>query len=298
MTISHYSLLFTKVKKEVSISLQETLLKLEIFWKERGCLIGLPYTSEVGAGTFNPHTFFGALGERSYNVAYVETSKRPKDGRYAENPNRLQEFRQYQVLLKPAPDNVQDIYLESLEYLGIDIKKHDIRFVHDDWESPTLGAWGLGWEVWLDGMEITQFTYFQQVGGIDLKVIPVELTYGIERITMFIDGVDTVFDMEWGGGYTWKDLYKEPEYQWCVYNFDEADTEFLFTLFQKCESEVFRLLDKGLIYPAYDFVIKASHTFNLLDARGAISPKERGNYILRIRKLSRKVALVWLKNYS
>ncbi|MCD6399932.1 glycine--tRNA ligase subunit alpha [candidate division WOR-3 bacterium] len=280
------------------MSFQDTLIKLENFWKQKGCIIGLPYTSEVGAGTFNPHTFFGALGKRHYRVAYIETSKRPKDGRYAKNPNRFQEFHQYQVLLKPPPSEIQNIYINSLRNLGIEIKKHDVRFVQDDWESPTLGAWGLGWEVWLDGMEITQFTYFQQVGGIDLNPISVELTYGLERITMLIDGVDSIFELEWGNGIYWKDIYLDPEYQWCVYNFEEADIDFLFNIFNKYEKEVKRLLERALIFPAYDFVIKSSHIFNVLDARGAISVKERGNYILRIRKMAKKVAEAWRKMHS
>ena len=280
------------------MSFQDTLLKLENFWKRKGCIIGLPYTSEVGAGTFNPHTFFGALGKGHYRVAYIETSKRPKDGRYAENPNRFQEFHQYQVLLKQPPSDIQNIYLDSLRNLGIELKKHDVRFVQDDWESPTLGAWGLGWEVWLDGMEITQFTYFQQVGGIDLNPISVELTYGLERISMFIDGVDSIFELEWGNGVYWKNIYRDAEYQWCIYNFEEADIDFLFSLFNKYEKEVKRLLEKDLIFPAYDFVTKSSHTFNILDARGAISVKERGNYILRIRKMARKVAEAWQKTHS
>ena len=277
------------------MTFQELVLKLHEYWKKKGCVIFNPYPGEVGAGTFNPATFLMVLGERPWRVAYVEISKRPKDGRYAENPNRLQQFHQYQVIIKPAPPDSQEIYLDSLRYIGINPEKHDIRFVHDDWESPTLGAWGLGWEVWLDGMEITQFTYFQQTGGFDLNPISLEITYGLERIAMFLQGVDNVFDMKWSENVTWGDIFKRYEYEFSVYNFEEADTEFLLKYFEQCERECMRLLEKGLVFPAYDMVIKASHTLNLLDARRAISPKERQNYILRIRRLARKVAKVWLE---
>lgn len=273
-------------------------MKLEEFWAKKGCTIGLPYTSEVGAGTFNPLTFFGALGKNPLNVAYIEPSKRPKDGRYAENPNRLQQFQQYQVILKPAPFNVQDLYLESLEYLSLDLNKHDIRFVEDDWESPTLGAWGLGWEVWLDGQEITQFTYFQQVGGINLDPICAELTYGLERISILLTGSDSIFDLPWSQNKTWSDLNKEQEYQFCVYNFDEADVDSLFKYFDDYKEEAKRLTKKNLLYPGYDFVIKASHAFNLLDARGALSVEQRNNYILEIRKLANMAAKKWIEMYS
>jgi glycyl-tRNA synthetase alpha chain len=242
-------------------------------------------------------TFFGALGKTPLSVAYIETSRRPKDGRYAENPNRLQQFQQYQVILKPAPNDVQDQYLESLEYLSLDISKHDIRFVEDDWESPTLGAWGLGWEVWLDGQEITQFTYFQQVGGINLEPICAELTYGLERIAILLSGSNSVFDLPWAENKTWKDFNKEQEYQFCVYNFDEADIDSLFNYFDECTKEADRLINKNLLYPGYDFVIKASHTFNLLDARGALSVEQRNNYILEIRKLANMAAKKWVEMY-
>jgi len=291
-------MLYYRKEKGGSIDFQTVYLKLEKFWADKGCLIGFPYTSEVGAGTFNPLTFFGALGRESLEVAYLETSRRPKDGRYAENPNRTQQFHQYQVILKPPPDYVQDLYLESLKALSIDIKAHDVRFVEDDWESPTLGAWGLGWEVWLDGQEVTQFTYFQQIGGIDLDPVSVELTYGLERIAIFLSGSDSVFDLPWSADKSWGKLNKEQEYQFCVYNFDEADVKSLFEYFEKCLSEADRLMEKDLLYPGYDFVIKASHTFNLLDARGALSVKQRNNFILRVKKLAGKAARKWQELYS
>jgi glycyl-tRNA synthetase alpha chain len=286
------------MKKKYNIDFQTVYLRLEEFWANKGCTIGLPYTSEVGAGTFNPLTFFGALGNSPFDVAYIETSKRPKDGRYAENPNRLQQFQQYQVILKPAPSDVQDLYLESLEYLSLDLSKHDIRFVEDDWESPTLGAWGLGWEVWLDGQEITQFTYFQQVGGINLDPVCSELTYGLERISILITDANSVFDLPWSKNESWSDLNKEQEYQFCVYNFDEADVSSLFEYFDECKGEAKRLIGKDLLYPGYDFVIKASHAFNLLDARGALSVEQRNNYILEIRKLANMAAKKWIEMYS
>ncbi len=291
-----YIIQMNKSNREVNF--QTIYLKLEEFWAKKGCTIGLPYTSEVGAGTFNPLTFFGSLGKSPFNVAYIETSKRPKDGRYAENPNRMQQFQQYQVILKPAPSDVQEQYLESLEYLSLDVSRHDIRFVEDDWESPTLGAWGLGWEVWMDGQEITQFTYFQQVGGINLDPICAELTYGLERIAILLSGADSVFDLQWSPNKTWADLNKEQEYQFCVYNFDEADVNSLFKYFDECREEAKRLININLLYPGYDFVIKASHTFNLLDARGALSVEQRNDYILEIRKLANMAAKKWLEMYS
>ncbi len=286
-----------KRKKGGGIDFQTVYLKLEKFWVDRGCLIGFPYTTEVGAGTFNPLTFFGALGEDPLKVAYIETSKRPKDGRYAENPNRIQQFRQYQVLLKPPPENIQDIFLDSLRALSIDIKNHDIRFVEDDWESPTLGAWGLGWEVWLDSQEVTQFTYFQQMGGIDLEQISVELTYGLERIAISLSESESVFSLPWSADKSWGELNRNQEYQFCVYNFDEANVKLLFKNFDECLSEADRLIGKDLLYPGYDFVVKASHTFNLLDSRGALSVKQRNNFILAIRKIARKAALKWQEIY-
>ncbi len=270
-------------------------MKLSRYYADLGCVIGQPYNSEVGAGTFNPLTFLKSLGKKPWKVSYVEVTRRPKDGRYAENPNRVQQYHQFQVILKPAPENPQEIYLNSLKYIGIDIEKHDVRFVEDDWESPTLGAWGLGWEVWLDGLEITQFTYFQQVGGIDLNVIPVELTYGLERIAMYIQKVDSIFDLVWAPGVTWGDIYKRFEYEFSVYNYEKSDSKLLMELFRKFEKDAEQLLKEGLLYPGYDFVIKLSHIFNLLDARGAISPSERQAYILRIRNLARLAAKVYLE---
>ncbi len=277
---------------------QDLIFGLEKYWTEKGCVLSQPYQSEVGAGTFNPATFLFALSRKNWNTCYVETCKRPKDGRYAENPNRMQQFTQYQVILKPAPSDIQDLYLNSLRAVGIDVEKHDIRFVEDDWESPTLGASGLGWEVWLDGMEISQFTYFQQLGGVELDIIPVELTYGLERIAMFLQGIDSIFDLELQKGIKWSEIYREPEYEMCVFNFDESNTKMLFEQFENYVNEVKRLLDKGLVFPAYDYVIKCSHTFNLLDARGAISPRERGNTILRIRNLSKEVAKTYLNKQA
>ena len=276
----------------------EIILKLQRFWADRGCVILQPYNSEVGAGTFNPATFLRVLGPEHWRVAYVEPSRRPKDGRYAENPNRVQQYHQFQVILKPAPFDVQEIYLDSLRALGIEVERHDIRFVEDDWESPTLGAWGLGWEVWLDGLEITQFTYFQQTGNVDLELIPAEITYGLERIAMYVQGVDSIFDIVWAEGVTWGDIYKRFEYEFSVYNYEEADVEFHFELFKKFESEAHRLLDRGLLYPGYDFVIKLSHVFNILDARGALSVSERAAYIARVRKAARKAALLFLKQFE
>ena len=269
---------------------QDVLLGLQEFWAKQGCIIWQPHHTEVGAGTFNPATFLKVLGPDPWKVAYVEPCLRPTDGRYGENPYRLGHYYQYQVIIKPCPDNIQDLYLASLEHLGIDLSKHDVRFVEDDWESPTLGAWGLGWEVWIDGMECTQFTYFQQVGGIDLDPPSVELTYGTERLTMYLQGVDSLFDIEWVPGVTYGDVYKINEKQWSVYNFELADIPRLQRSFVDYERECERCLERGLTRPAYDFVLKTSHMFNLLDARGAISVTERTGYIARVRNLARKVA--------
>ena len=274
---------------------QEIIMNLHRFWADRGCLIWQPYDVEVGAGTMNPATFLKVLGPQPWNVAYVEPSRRPQDGRYGENPNRLQHYYQFQVILKPAPDDPQGIYLESLEALGINVKDHDIRFVEDDWESPTLGAWGLGWEVWLDGMEITQFTYFQQSGGLDLDEISVEITYGLERIAMYIQEVDSVFDIEWKEGVTYGDIFKRAEWEWSTYNFEKADVDMLFRLFEMFESESKRLVRERLVLPAYDYLLKCSHTFNLLDARGAISVQERARYIRRMSGLAREIAQLYLE---
>lgn len=272
------------------MNFQDLILSLQTYWAKQGCVIQQPYDIEKGAGTFNPATFLRALGPEPWNVAYVEPSRRPTDGRYGENPNRLQHYYQFQVLLKPSPQNIQDLYLDSLKSFGIDPKAHDIRFVEDDWESPTLGAWGLGWEVWLDGMEITQFTYFQQCGGIDLKPISGEITYGIERIAMYIQGVDNVYDLEWVNGIKYGDIHHQTEVEFSQYNFEEADTDMLFKLFEMYEKECIRLAEKELVFPAYDFVLKGSHAFNLLDARSAISVTERASYIGRVRNMSKLCA--------
>jgi glycyl-tRNA synthetase alpha chain len=272
------------------VTFQELILALQNYWANHGCIIQQPYDTEKGAGTFHPATFLRALGPEPWNVAYVEPSRRPTDGRYGENPNRLQHYYQFQVILKPSPMNIQELYLDSLKSFGIDPAKHDIRFVEDDWESPTLGAWGLGWEVWLDGMEITQFTYFQQCGGIDLKPIPGELTYGIERIAMYIQGVDNVYDLDWGGGIKYGDVHHQTEVEFSIYNFEEADTGMMLQLFDMFEKECIRLAEKALVFPAYDYVLKCSHAFNMLDARGAISVTERAHYIGRVRNLSRLCA--------
>lgn len=277
------------------MTFQELVLALETFWTQRGCVVGQPYSSEVGAGTFNPSTFLRILGPEPWRVAYVEPSRRPKDGRYGENPNRMQQFYQYQVVLKPSPEDVLDTYFQSLVAVGIDPKAHDIRLVEDDWESPTLGAWGLGWEVWVDGMEITQFTYMQQAGGIDLSPISAELTYGLERIAMFVQGVSSFKEIQWSSDLTWKDIFLEGEVEYCKYNFREADVPLHMDFFTRLEGEVARLLAAGLVFPAYDYVIKCSHLFNMLDARGAISVAERTGYIGRIRKLARKVALAYVE---
>ncbi len=272
------------------MNFQDLILSLQNYWAAQGCIIQQPYDMEKGAGTFNPATFLRALGPEPWKVAYVEPSRRPTDGRYGENPNRLQHYYQFQVLLKPSPQNIQDLYLDSLKSFGIDPLAHDIRFVEDDWESPTLGAWGLGWEVWLDGMEITQFTYFQQAGGIDLKPVSGEITYGIERIAMYIQGVDNVYDLEWVDGVKYGDIHHQSEVEFSHYNFEEADTAMLFQLFDMYEKECIRLAEKDLVLPAYDFVLKGSHAFNLLDARSAISVTERAGYIGRVRNLSRLCA--------
>jgi glycyl-tRNA synthetase alpha chain len=277
------------------LTFQELILSLQKFWSEQGCVIQQPYDIEVGAGTFNPATFLRVIGPEPWNVAYVEPSRRPTDGRYGENPNRLQHYYQYQVIMKPSPFDIQDLYLKSLKSFGIDPLDHDIRFVEDDWESPTLGAWGLGWEVWLDGMEITQFTYFQQAGGIDLKPVSVEITYGIERIAMYLQGIDNVYDLEWTKGIKYGDVHHRGEVEFSKYNFEESDPEMLFKLFDMYEHESSRIIEKGLILPAYDYCLKCSHTFNLLQARGAISITERTGYIARVRNLARAVAEAYLK---
>ncbi|MCS6998310.1 MAG: glycine--tRNA ligase subunit alpha [Aquificaceae bacterium] len=277
---------------------QELIMTLQSFWAERGCAIWQPYDIETGAGTMNPATFLKVLGKKPWNVAYVEPSRRPKDGRYGENPNRLQHYFQFQVILKPAPDNPQEIYLDSLRALGIKPEEHDIRFVEDDWESPTLGAWGLGWEVWLDGMEITQFTYFQQAGGLDLEEISVEITYGLERIGMYLQDVDSVFEIKWNKWLTYGEVFKVSEYQWSVYNFEKSDPDVLFKFYEMYEQEVKRLLEEGLVLPAYDQLLKCSHTFNLLDARGVLSVQERARYIRRMNLLAQRVAKLYLETLT
>ncbi len=277
------------------MTFQDLILSLQNYWAQQGCIIQQPYDIEKGAGTFNPATFLRVLGPEPWNVAYVEPSRRPTDGRYGENPNRLQHYYQFQVILKPSPQNIQDLYLDSLKSFGIDPNAHDIRFVEDDWESPTLGAWGLGWEVWLDGMEITQFTYFQQCGGMDLKPISGEITYGCERIAMYLQGVDSVYDLEWTNGIKYGDIHHQTEVEFSHYNFKEADTAMLFQLFDMYEKECVRLVEKELVFPAYDFVLKGSHAFNLLDARSAISVTERASYIGRVRYMSKLCAEGYVK---
>ena len=269
---------------------QEIILDLQSFWMKQGCVMLQPYNSEVGAGTLNPATFLRVLGPEPWKTAYVEPSKRPKDGRYGENPNRVQQFFQYQVILKPPPANILDLYVGSLEHIGIDPAEHDIRFVEDDWEAPTLGAWGMGWEVWLDGMEITQFTYFQQAGSLDLEPVSAEITYGLLRICLFLQKVDNVMDIQWAPGVTWAEVNRQAEKDFSAFHFEAANTDLYFGLFADFEKEAVRMLEAGLVLPAYDYVIKLSHMFNILDARGAISVTERTGYIGRIRSLARKVA--------
>ena len=274
---------------------QDVILELHKFWARMGCVMVQPYDLEVGAGTFHPTTLLKALGPEPWNVAYVQPSRRPTDGRYGDNPNRLQHYYQYQVILKPSPFDVQDQYLQSMKALGIDPLDHDIRFVEDDWESPTLGASGLGWEVWLDGMEITQFTYFQMAGSVELHPISVELTYGLERIAMYLQGVDNVYDLQWNDDIKYRDVHHQQEVEQSTYNFERADVPLLFELFQKYETESARQIEDGLVLPAYEYCLKCSHTFNLLDARGAISVTERTGYIARIRNLARLSAEAYLK---
>ncbi len=279
-------------------SFQDIVLTLQHFWKKEGCLISSPYNSEVGAGTFNPATFFRVLDEKPWYVCYIEPSKRPRDGRYGKNPLRVQQYWQLQVVLKPVPKNIQEIYLKSLESIGIDLKNNDIKFIEDDWESPTLGAWGVGWQVELNGIEITQFTYFQQMGGLDLKIIPVEITYGLERIAMFLQEVFSIFHIEWNRNYTWGDIYFQNEEEFSFFNFEEVLPEEYLKLFNFYEKEAKRLLEKGLVYPGYDYVIKCSHIFNLLEARGVISVSERVNYIKRVRDLARLAAIKYLEKIA
>ncbi len=278
------------------MNFQEIIFHLNRYWAKRGAVVVQPYDLETGAGTFNPATTLRALGPEPWNAAYVEPSRRPTDGRYGKNPNRMQLFYQYQVLIKPAPQDIQDLYLESIRTMGIDFSKHDVRFVHDDWESPTLGATGLGWEVWIDGMEITQFTYFQQIGGLELDPISVELTYGLERIAMFIQGKDNVYDIMWNDTLTYGDMRKREEFEFSTYNFEAASVDMLKDHFGEFEGEAVMLVEKGLVLPAYDMVIKCSHTFNMLEARGAISVTERTGYIGRVRNLARTVAEAYVRS--
>ena len=278
------------------MNFQDVISALNNFWGKKGCVLAQPYDLEVGAGTFHPATLLKSLGPEPWNVAYVQPSRRPTDGRYGENPNRLQHYYQYQVILKPSPEYPQELYLESMKVLGVDPLEHDIRFVEDDWESPTLGASGLGWEVWLDGMEITQFTYFQQAGSIELSPISVELTYGLERIAMYLQGVDNVYDLKWNDRVRYGDIHHQQEVEQSTYNFEVADVDALFDFFNKYETEAKRILEeRNLVLPAYEYTLKCSHTFNLLDARGAISVTERTGYIARIRNLARLCAEGYLK---
>jgi len=276
------------------MNFQGIILTLQQFWAEQGCVVVNPYDVETGAGTLNPMTFLRSIGPEPWNVAYVEPSRRPADGRYGENPNRLYQHHQFQVIMKPSPDNIQEIYLESLKRLGVDPRHHDIRFVEDNWEHPGLGAWGLGWEVWLDGMEVTQFTYFQQVGGLEMNPVAVEITYGLERLASYIQDKENVFELEWVDGVTYGDVFLQPEYEHSKYTFEVSDTPMLFNLFNQYEAEAKRALEQNLVFPAYDYALKCSHTFNLLDARGAISVTERTGYIMRVRNLARQCAAVYL----
>ena len=274
---------------------QDTIRALEGYWADYGCVLMQPYHTEIAAGTMNPATFLRSLGSKPWKTGYVEPVLRPLDGRYGENPYRFQHYFQYQVVIKPAPEDVLDLYFGSLEAIGIDLRRHDIRLVEDDWEQPTLGAWGLGWEVWCDGMEVTQWTYFQQLGGFDVELVPAEITYGLERLAMFLQGKRSAFDLEWAPGITWGDVYRESERQWSVYNFELAPVDVLSRRFGEHEDECGALLERRLPLPAYDQVLKASHTFNLLDARGALSATERAAYIGRVRNLARAVAQVYLE---
>ena len=277
---------------------QDIVQNLNLFWSSQGCLIMQPYDTEKGAGTMSPHTFLRAIGPKQWSVAYSEPCRRPTDGRFGENPNRAQHYYQYQVIIKPSPDYIQETYLSSLEKLGINVKNHDIRFVEDNWESPTLGAWGVGWEVWLDGMEVTQFTYFQQCGGIDCHPIPIEITYGLERIAMFLQNKESIWDLNWDKDTTYRDIWLDFEKDQCSYNFKESNPDNLRSLFETYKEEAENLILKNLTYPALDFVLKCSHCFNLLDARGVISVTDRALYIEKIRNLAKEVANTWAKKYQ
>ena len=276
------------------MNFQDVILKLQNFWSDRGCVLTQSYDMEVGAGTFHPATLLRVLGPEPWKTAYVQPSRRPTDGRYGENPNRLQHYFQYQVILKPSPPDVQQLYLDSMKALGVDPLEHDIRFVEDDWESPTLGASGLGWEVWLDGMEISQFTYFQMAGSVDLKPVSVELTYGLERICMYLQGVDNVYDLKWNDSVNYGEIYHQQEVEQSTFNYEVADIDMLFDFFNKYEAEAMKIVKMGLVVPAYEFGLKCSHTFNLLDARGAISVTERTGYIGRVRRIARACAKAYV----
>ncbi|MEO5573984.1 MAG: glycine--tRNA ligase subunit alpha [Gammaproteobacteria bacterium] len=290
MTRSSFQQTSTPAPAHAASSFQGLILALQNYWAAQGCVLLQPYDLEMGAGTFHPATFLRAIGPEPWKAAYVQPSRRPKDGRYGENPNRLQHYYQFQVVLKPSPLDIQDLYLDSLRMLGVDMTQHDIRFVEDDWESPTLGAWGLGWEVWLDGMEVTQFTYFQEVGGLKCAPVLGEITYGLERLAMYLQGVESVYDLVWTPGVSYGDVYHQNEVEQSKYNFEYSNVEWLFKLFGDFESEARRLMEHKLTLPAFEMVMKCSHTFNLLDARGAISVTERAAYIGRVRALSRAVA--------
>lgn len=279
----------------MTITFQAVIAKLNEFWAEQGCLIAQPFDTEKGAGTMSPHTFLRAIGPELWAVAYVEPCRRPTDGRYGENPNRVQHYYQYQVLIKPSPDRIQEIYLDSLRVLGIQPEEHDIRFVEDNWESPTLGAWGVGWEVWLDGMEITQFTYFQQCGGIDCRPVAIEITYGLERLAMYLQNVDAISKIRWNEKIEYGEIFWQGEIEQCTYNFEASNPELLLNLFTLYEQEAKQLIERGLVLPSLEYVLKCSHSFNLLDARGVIAVTERTRYIGRIRNLAREVAQLYLE---
>lgn len=276
------------------MNFQDMVLRLQSYWSEKGCILVQSYDSEKGAGTLNPNTFLRSLGKEPWRVCYVEPSRRPADARYGENPNRLYQHHQFQVILKPSPNDIQDLYLKSLEAIGINPLEHDIRFVEDNWENSTFGAWGLGWEVWLDGMEITQFTYFQQVGAIDCEIESAELTYGLERIALFLQEKDNVFDIDYTDNIKYGDIFKKAEYEHSVYSFEESNIQMLYTLFDTYEKEATKLVDKGLVLPAYDYILKTSHTFNLLDAKGAIGVSQRASYIARVRNMAKKLASAYV----
>ncbi len=294
--IAHVPPIFPEPEGDVCMHMtfQDAILKLNEFWRDRGCLLEQPYDVEKGAGTMHPTTFFRSLGPEPWSVAYTEPSRRPVDGRYGENPVRLYRHWQYQVIIKPSPEDIQEVYLESLGALGIDFSRHDVRFVEDNWEAPTLGAWGLGWEVWIDAMEVTQFTFFQQMGGMELSPIAVELTYGLERLTGFLQGTENVFDLDWNGKISYGDVFRRAEFEHSKYSFEVADVNYLFQSFDAYESEAHRCLEEDLVLPAYDLTLKCSHVFNLLDSRGALSVTERTGYMGRVRRLARRCARAYV----